>query len=102
MPRSLLTILLTVSLLIATPHHCQYFITADESHCLAIGTKTLTNTSQLFWCNISSSSHCINWAFEKHFKPETQSIYNGKLFVNGIGGNAVNQATYLNQRMYVG
>eukprot|EP01083_Nonionella_stella_P046090 123426_1 len=101
MPRSLLTILLTVSLLIATPLHCQYFITADDSHCLAIGTKTLTNTSQLFWCNISSSSHCINWAFEKHFNHETQSIYNGKLYVDGIGVNAMSQETYLNQRMYV-
>eukprot|EP01083_Nonionella_stella_P241551 843438_1 len=94
-------LLLTVSLLIATPIHCQYFITAD-SHCLAIGTNSLTNITQVFWSPISysTSSNCVNWAFEKHFNQETQSIYNGKLYVNGIGANAMNKATYLNQRMY--
>eukprot|EP01083_Nonionella_stella_P217321 780313_1 len=98
---SLPTILLTVSLLIVTPIRCQYFITADDSHCLTIGTNSFTNNSQVFWTNISYSSHCINWALEDHFNRETQSIYNGKLFVNGFGANPVNQATYLNQRLYV-
>eukprot|EP01083_Nonionella_stella_P091814 256759_1 len=95
-------VVIALSLFIVTPIHCQYFITANnDSYCLSIGTHSLTNNPQVFWCTISHSSNCINWSFEKHFNQETQPIYNGKLFVNGIGAHAINQATYLNQRMYV-
>eukprot|EP01083_Nonionella_stella_P270931 917677_1 len=94
------TILIAVSFLTA-PINCQYLITANDSYCLAIGTHSLSNKSQAFWTNISDSANCINWAFEKHFNHETQSIYNGQLHVSGIGPNAINQQSYLNQRMFI-
>eukprot|EP01083_Nonionella_stella_P037912 103266_1 len=96
-----LPIILTAISLLAAPINCQYFITAHDSYCLSIGTNVITNSSQLFWCNISHSSNCINWAFEKHFNRQIQGIYHGKLFVNGIGANAIMQETYLNERMHV-
>eukprot|EP01083_Nonionella_stella_P301918 1038502_1 len=96
-----LPIILTAISLLAAPINCQYFITAHDSYCLSIGTNVITNSSQLFWCNISHSSNCINWAFEKHFNRQIQGIYHGKLFVNGIGGSAIMQETYLNERMHV-
>eukprot|EP01083_Nonionella_stella_P087081 242122_1 len=97
------TMLLIALSLLTSPIRCQHVVTADDSYCLAIDTNSgsTANNPQAFWCNISSSSSCINWGLEEHFNRQTQDIYHGKLFVNGIGANAINQATYLSQRMYV-
>eukprot|EP01083_Nonionella_stella_P285448 971589_1 len=99
--RSLPIMLLIAISLLTAPISCQYFITADDSYCLAIGTNSATDHEQVFWCDASSSSNCINWGLEEHFNRQTQGIYHGKLFVNGIGGSAIMQETYLNERMYV-
>eukprot|EP01083_Nonionella_stella_P016626 46439_1 len=93
------TILLAVSLL-TTPINCQYLITANNSHCLAIGLNSITNNSQLFWCNIAHSDHCVNWALERHFRKENEPIiYNGKFYMNGIGANAIHQESYSTHKM---